>query len=167
MKAFGNFYLDVSLSDIDAYPRSQIVTRKEAAIVKSEIMAFTPGVEHQRALKNDLLRFSSAYPTLSERRARYYVEVCAEGPHFALSDGAGPIDPAFRPADVLRVLDRHRSATSGYRTIQTWIILLLTDHFEFFRNTISGDRSFEPIDTPIAKAYFADTAGRLLELPRR
>ncbi len=69
-KAFGDYYLDVTLSDIDTYPRSQIASKQEAALIKSEIMAFILDGEHQRALKNDLFggHFKTARPWAVQNR---------------------------------------------------------------------------------------------------
>lgn len=166
-ETFGNYYLDVTLSNIDTRARAQIASKGEAAAIQREITAFVLAGEHRTSSRSDLLEFSSAYPTLSSRGALYFAERSDDGPHFTLSDGAGPIDPMCRPEDVLRILDRHRRAATGYRTVSTWIVLLLTDHFEFFRNTIAKIAQLNPPVDPFAKAYFADTAGRLLELPAR
>lgn len=165
-KGFGNYYLTVTVNGVGPYPRAQVGSKKEATAMREEIVTFVRAGNHQVPTENYFSNFPPQYLTLFARGAQYNAEAWEHEPYFTMSEGASTIDTAYRPTDVLRVLERHRNSALTYRPVATWLILLLTDHLEYFRNTISEIARLNPPIHPFLKAHIADTAGRIIELPR-
>lgn len=160
--AMGNTYFSLNLNGVGA-PSAQLASKSEARVIAEEIVAFVRTGDHRVSSNDFFASFPVKYPTLHGRAAQYHAEPWPHDPVFTLSDGAGTIGKVSGQRDLERVLNRHRvSAKVGYRNLPTWIVLFLTDPFEFFYNTIGSVQSAAlPID-PFVRVCIMDAVARVL-----
>jgi hypothetical protein len=104
-------------------------------------VAFVKSGNHLKPTGEYFVDFPALYRALNARGAQFHVDAWQHDPHFSVSEGANTFGIVDRREQVIRVLDNHRkSATEGYRSLPTWIILFLTDTMEYFCNTIEAVR---------------------------
>jgi hypothetical protein len=158
--AFGSHYISVFLSG--PFTKSHQIGRTERLAIQAEIEAFIRSREHVNGRTGS--NFAATYPTLNTRGATWHSSALPV-PGFEIGHGAGNGvgDPAA--ADILRVLGGHcRSAAANYRNLPLWIGLIVTDRWDFFRDTLNDVAAAPPQIAPFARCYLADDSGRLLVL---
>ncbi len=161
-EAFGNYRLTVFVNGVGPYPRAHVGSKKEAIAIKGDIVAFIRAREHQAPTSGFFSDFPPKYTTLVSRGAQYHAEIWGEGPQVTICNGAGTIERT-QLKDAIRILNRHRESALTYRPIATWLILFLPDPWD--RNIASGIARLNPPIDPFLKAYVADVALRIIELP--
>ena len=125
--AFGSRRVVVFLSS--PFTQNHQIGKQERRAIQSEIEAFIRAGEHATGKSGQ--GFSSAYPTLHNRGATWHSSPFPV-PGFDVGHGSANAvgDPAV--AEILRVLDDHRTAAARYRSLPLWLGLVMTDRWEFF-----------------------------------
>ncbi|SRR5579875_1060550 len=161
-KAFGNSHATIFLSS-HVVGKHQIASKKERVSLQAEIERFFRDGEHLNG--GDRQPFSANYPALHSRGATWH-NSSSPIPVFDIGHGATNAStyPAIR--DIVRVLNDHRRAAEAYRKTPLWIVLLLTDRWEFLRNTLNEVATLTPPIDPFERCYLTDDSGRVLELRR-
>lgn len=157
--AFGSRRVVVLLSF--PFTENHQIGKQERRAIQSEIEAFIRAGEHATGKSGQ--GFSSAYPTLHDRGATWHSSpfpVPGFDVGHATASAVG--DPAV--AEILRVLDDHRTAAARYRSLPLWLGLLMTDRWEFFRQTVDAVATAPPSIALFQRCYLADDSGRMLEL---
>jgi hypothetical protein len=157
--AFGNHYISVFLSG--PFTKNHQIGKTERLAIQGEIEAFIRSGGHVTGRTGS--RFSVTYPTLHSRGATWHSSASpVRAFEVGHSAGNGVGDPAV--ADIVRVLDSHRSSAVKYRKLPLWIGLIVTDRWDFFRDTLNAVAASPPSVAPFERCYLADDSGRLLEL---
>lgn len=161
--AFGNMYLSITLNPPGPPSRAGVLAKKLATAILDEIEDFVQRGLHATTVALHFHEFPEEYAILRARGALFSAEP-SDAPHFSLSDGATTIGRQDRKSEVLRVLDKHRVQAVGYRQPTNWMLMLLSDAFEFFYDTVGAVALLKPPIAPFERAYLADPVLRLLRL---
>jgi len=163
--AFGNFYFSLILNGIGPQSQMPIASKKEAMAMATEIEQFIRSEVHRHATESYFRSFPPSCPVLYARGSTFNASELDSGPYFSMSEGSGAIGRSHQLPEVMRVLNGHRTSAATYRPGVTWIVLLISDTFEFFNNTIAEVIKANPPISPFERAYFLDGGGRLEVLP--
>lgn len=157
--AFGNHHVIV-------FPSNHVVgkfsfeSKKDRIRVQAEIEQFIRSGAH--AAGGSAESFSSSYPLLQSRGATWH---CSKVPVPIFDIGRGSNNAGYPIlADVIRVLDRHRSAAVNYRKLPLWLTLLVTNRWEFSRRTLNAVADANLSIEPFERCYLMDDTARVLEL---
>lgn len=159
--AFGQFYFSTTLNGVGPHTPVKIGSKREMQSIADEVVRYIRCREHQSTDDEYFRDFPAAYETLRARGAQFHAERMDAGPYFSLSEGASAIGRVNHSAEVLRVLDKHRRQAAKYRPGPTWMILFLTDSFEYFNNTIAAIATTKPPISPFERVYLMDSASRI------
>lgn len=159
--AFGNRRITVAITS-PLSERQLIEGKSEGSQVRNEIEAFFRTGKHLNAKKR-WEAFGSDGATLTSRGATWYANE-SDVPYFDMAHGRMNASELSGLVDVIRVLERHRNAAAGYRSGSTWLLLLLTDTWEFLRDTLREVEAAKLEIAPFERCYVADTSGSVLGL---
>ena len=159
-QAFGSRRVLVFLGS-HAVGKHTIQSRQQRLQITSELERFIRAGEHTTGKGQGT--FPSRYPCLSSRGATWSASQSLSP---AIDFGHSTTNPSTMSMvpDVIRVLNKHRDAAKNYRNLPLWLMMNLTDRWNFTRKTLTALRS-ESLDIePFERCYIADDEGRLLEL---
>ncbi len=159
---FGSNNVAIFLSS-HAVGKLHIQSKNEGQAIQAELESFFRSGAHSAG--GSATAFSSTYPTLHGRGATWHSNPFPVA-RFTLGHTGGNGISLPASADVTRVLEKHRKSANkpGYRTGRTWITLLMTGRWEFFRDTLDDVRNSPPPIEPFECAYLQNDTGRVLEL---
>lgn len=164
-KAFGPYYLTVSLSSVLA--REDVQSKRDALAMTDEVITFIRAGEHAVAEDHDNPEtgyFDRKYTTLCARGATFYSSPAGYGPYFGVMTG-GTVNPNAETGEVMRVLNDHRKSAHTYRGKRLWLLLYLSDSNEFFRNTVAEVAALRPDIAPFERCHMTDACWHLATIP--
>lgn len=161
-EAFGNHRVLVFLGS-QAVGKHMIQSRNERLQITAEIERFIRAGEH--ATGKGQGSFLSRYPCLASRGATWG---SSQSLSPAIDFGHSTTNPTLTSMvpDVVRVLNKHRDAATNYRKLPLWLMMNLTDRWNFSRKTLEQLLSEHLNIEPFERCYIADDMGRLLEVLR-
>jgi hypothetical protein len=159
-QAFGSHRVIVFLSS-HAVGKHTIQSRKERFQIAAELERFIRSGAHTSGKAQGT--FPSRYPCLASRGATWGASPSLS-PAFDIGHGATNPSIMSMVPDVVRILNKHRDAAKNYRNLSLWLMMNLTDRWNFTRKTLEK-LSSESLDIePFERCYIADDEGHLLEV---
>lgn len=159
--ALGNQHLSVFLAG-PLLDDSRITSKSERRAIGEEIERFIRTGRHIGP-KDRGPWFPVEFPMLQRRGATWYTNSSIL-PYFDIGQGGKNPAQDARAHSALRILDEHRGAAHGYRSITTWMVMLLVHPWEFHGNTLTDIEHMAPPIDPFERCYIADANGRVLEM---
>jgi hypothetical protein len=159
-QAFGSHHVLIFLSS-HAVGKHTIQSRKERLQITSELERFIRSREHASGKAQGT--FSSRYPCLASRGATWGASHRLI-PVFDLGHGTTNPSTVSMVPDVIRILNKHRDAAKNYRNLPLWLMMNLTDRWNFTRKTLDNLCSERLDIEPFERCYVADDEGHVLEV---